>query len=68
MKRNLSRSTIEILSIRSAQKFCDNMEMPSSISNLSMLTGFSEERILELMDIDLVEDFPFKLKRINNID
>jgi predicted house-cleaning noncanonical NTP pyrophosphatase (MazG superfamily) len=54
VKRKLSRESIEILSIKSACEFCKNMEVTPSIANISMVTGFSEEKILERID----HDFP----------
>ncbi|MGR3764016.1 hypothetical protein [Rossellomorea sp. NS-SX7] len=52
MERKLSRSMIEVLSVKSAREFCINMDMTPSISNISMITGFSEEKILELIELD----------------
>ncbi|WP_175989153.1 hypothetical protein [Bacillus sp. Marseille-Q1617] len=52
MKRKLSRVSIEILSIKSACEFCKNMGMTPSIANLSMVTGLSEEKILERIELD----------------
>jgi hypothetical protein len=54
VKRKLSRDSIEILSIKSACEFCKNMGVTPSIANISMVTGFSEEKILERID----HDFP----------
>ncbi|MEL3973490.1 hypothetical protein AAEO50_14465 [Rossellomorea oryzaecorticis] len=54
MKRKLSRESIEILSIKSACEFCKNMGVTPNIANISMVTGFSEEKILERID----HDFP----------
>jgi hypothetical protein len=54
VKRKLSKESIEILSIKSACEFCKNMGVTPSISNISMVTGFSEEKILERID----HDFP----------
>lgn len=54
MKRKLSRESIEILSIKSASEFCKKMGVTPSIANISMITGFSEEKILERID----HDFP----------
>jgi phosphotransacetylase len=52
VKRKLSRLSIEVLSIRSACEFCRNMGLTPSIANISMVTGFSEEKILERIDAD----------------
>ncbi len=50
MKNNLSRRSIETLSIQSAYHFCGSIGIKPSLSNLSMVTGFSDERILEILE------------------
>jgi hypothetical protein len=52
VKRKLSRLSIEVLSIKSACEFCKNMGLTPSIANISMITGFSEETVLERIDLD----------------
>ncbi|KAA0564343.1 hypothetical protein ACQCWA_15140 [Rossellomorea aquimaris] len=50
MKNNLTRRCIETLAIQSAYHFCMSIGIKPSLLNLSMVTGFSEERILEFLE------------------
>jgi hypothetical protein len=48
MNNNLTRRCIDTLAIQSAYHFCVSIGIKPSLLNLSMITGFSEERILEI--------------------
>ncbi|MDX8343647.1 hypothetical protein [Rossellomorea sp. YZS02] len=50
MKKKLTRKCIDTLAIRSAYHFCLSIGIKPSLLNLSMVTGFSEERILEIIE------------------
>ncbi|MFI8574516.1 hypothetical protein [Rossellomorea aquimaris] len=50
MKNNLTRKCIETLAIQSAYHFCVSIGIKPGLLNLSMITGFSEERILEILE------------------
>ncbi|BCB03562.1 hypothetical protein KH172YL63_16950 [Bacillus sp. KH172YL63] len=56
MKNNLSRRSIENLSIQSAYDFCDSIGIKPTITNLSLITGFSDERILEIIEANYCEN------------
>ncbi|MBN8191314.1 hypothetical protein JI667_04050 [Bacillus sp. NTK074B] len=50
MKEKLTRKCIDTLAIRSAFHFCLSIGIKPSLLNLSMVTGFSDERILEIIE------------------
>ncbi|KPL58927.1 hypothetical protein AM506_14630 [Rossellomorea vietnamensis] len=50
MNNKLTRKCIETLSIQSAYHFCETIGLKPSLLNLTMITGFSEEKILEILE------------------
>ncbi|WP_347318437.1 hypothetical protein [Rossellomorea sp. RS05] len=50
LKEKLSRHYIELLAIQSACRFCKSLELAPTLENLAMISGFSEEKILIIME------------------
>ncbi|NMH71018.1 hypothetical protein HF072_19740 [Bacillus sp. RO3] len=56
MKDKLTRKHTETLAIQSAYQFCVGIGIKPSLVNLSMVTGFSEESILEILEISFSQN------------
>ncbi|MGX1264484.1 hypothetical protein RKD55_002288 [Rossellomorea marisflavi] len=50
MKEKLSRHYIELLAIQSACRFCKSLDLAPTLENLAMISGFSEEKILIIIE------------------
>ena len=60
MKRKLSRKCIEVLAIQNAITFCHRIGILASSFNISMITGFSEEKIIEVLDTQFIGEETMK--------
>ncbi|MGG4549838.1 hypothetical protein ABER02_18995 [Rossellomorea marisflavi] len=64
MKEKLSRHYIELLAIQSACRFCKSLDLAPTLENLAMISGFSEEKILIIMETSYqLQEYPKLLKK-----
>ncbi|WP_370295216.1 hypothetical protein [Rossellomorea marisflavi] len=64
MKEKLSRHYIELLAIQSACRFCKSLDLAPTLENLAMISGFSEEKILIIMETSYQsQEYPKLLKK-----
>lgn len=64
MKEKLSRHYIELLAIQSACRFCKSLDLAPTLENLTMISGFSEEKILIIMETSYqLQEYPKLLKK-----